>query len=412
MNFRPPAVVRSLASCYSPEALRKVRFHPCRSRSSTGRAFSAIQNCQRQSQAGDPQHIAGESGLTDGRPQRKGARLPKGKTSLRRVAVEAQRTREGFIRGKGKRRFVDPDAPAKTVTAYCAAEQYNIHTAAQLLRNEGHELDPFKTSLYPQVIHVRLYAPFGSVTPTGEDFGDLFVFSSGTLVTWGLRERVATDFVYKTLRPAAQGDHVGMMETEDLEYLEDPSHEESQMIGDTIILGSEGKSSRSDDHMQRGLSDDETDRHEVDTILAKIAFSSGLARSAKLAVLEALLDNYFDSTRDIPAKLSRGSKLPFKRSFILQKTGELLSVRAQLNLYSELTDTSPDLFWESRQELGLEMYYDQVGKALDVGPRIEALNDRMDYAQEIASVLRERLSEKRSHELEVCSTEATKRLWN
>jgi uncharacterized Rmd1/YagE family protein len=98
--------------------------------------------------------------------------------------------------------------------------------------------------------------------------------------------------------------------------------------------------------------------------------------------------------------LGLGSRLPFSRPFILRKTGELLSIRAQLNLYGELTDSLPDLFWDSRHELGLEGYYDLVGKALDVGVRIKVLNEKMDYAQEIASVLRETLSERHSLRLE------------
>lgn len=50
--------------------------------------------------------------------------------------------------------------------------------------------------------------------------------------------------------------------------------------------------------------------------------------------------------------------------------------------------------------MGLEEYYEQVGMALDVGVRIKVLNERMDYASEIAAVLRERLSERHSTELE------------
>jgi uncharacterized Rmd1/YagE family protein len=134
--------------------------------------------------------------------------------------------------------------------------------------------------------------------------------------------------------------------------------------------------------------------------LAKIAFSSGLARSTKLAVLETMLGKYFESMRTIPTTLSRGLKLPFDRSFMLQKTGELLELRAQLNHYSELTDSLPDLFWDSKYELGLEGYYDQVGRALDVGVRIKTLNEKMDYAQEISTILRQTLSEKHSIHLE------------
>lgn len=85
---------------------------------------------------------------------------------------------------------------------------------------------------------------------------------------------------------------------------------------------------------------------------------------------------------------------------MLQKTGELLELRAQLNHYSELTDSLPDLFWDSKHELGLEGYYDQVGRALDVGVRIKTLNEKMDYAQEIASILRQTMSEKHSIYLE------------
>lgn len=118
------------------------------------------------------------------------------------------------------------------------------------------------------------------------------------------------------------------------------------------------------------------------------------------SVLESLLNSYFLATRSIPQKLSLGGRLPFTRSFILQKTGQLLNIRAQLNLYSELADSLPDMFWDSRHELGLEGYYDQVGKTLDTNIRIKTLNDRMDYAQEIASILRQQLSEQHGVRLE------------
>jgi len=60
----------------------------------------------------------------------------------------------------------------------------------------------------------------------------------------------------------------------------------------------------------------------------------------------------------------------------------------------------PDIFWDSPTQLGLSDYYDEVGKALDVSVRIRALNEKLNYASEIASVLRERLSEKHSTGLE------------
>ncbi|PVI03284.1 DUF155-domain-containing protein [Periconia macrospinosa] len=342
--------------------------------------------------------------VDDGAATRKGARKNAGKTSsLRRVAVEAQRSR-GFVKGRGNKRFVDPDVDTKTVTAYCGAETYNISSAARLVKQHGYEIDPFNTGLYPQVIHLQTTEKPSEV----KDFqrGDIFIFPSGTVVAWNVREREMLNLVQRVLVPAAEGSHLDLLETEDLEYLEDPTMENSEVVGDTIILGTKAEAEVSDASKET-VGEGVDQRHEIDTILAKIAFSSGLARSTKLAVLESLLSSYQHSTRQIPVMLAkgetislRGKNMPFTRSFILRKTGELLSIRAQLNLYSELTDSLPDIFWDSRHELGLGEYYDQVGRALDVGVRIKVLNEKIGFAQEIASVLRETLSEKHGLRLE------------
>lgn len=327
-------------------------------------------------------------------------------TSLRRVAVEAQRSRHAFIRRSGKRHFVDPDAETKEVAAYCAAEQYNIHIARRLLKQEGYGIDPCHTGLYPQVIHIQTSNHVDTDPATqgrqASGCGDVFVFPSGTVVAWNVPEKVTQTLVNRILLPAAENPHPETIEVEDLEYLEDSSRDTSQIVSETIILGTKASNHSLQEDSPRidALTSLSSEQSEVDTILAKIAFSSGLARSTKLAVLENLLSSYFHSTRSIPLILSRGSKLRFTRSFILRKTGELLSIRAQLNLYSELTDSLPDLFWDSPSSLGLSDYYDEVGGALDVEVRIKVLNEKMDYASEIASVLRERLSEKHSTGLE------------
>ena len=330
--------------------------------------------------------------------KRKTARLPGTKTSLRRVGLEAQRSKAGLPK-PGANAVEAADQTPKLVTAYAVADQFDLFKVADILRSKGYEPDPLDTGLFPQVVHVQIpiSSVYRSTNPAAKDLssrevGDVFVFPSGTLVTWALPDGFTSYFANRTLRPAADNLHKEPIESEDLDYVEDSNRESSLIRGDTIILGTKGPA-RDDEE----LSDQQGSQcQSVDTVLTKIAFSSGFARSTKLAVLETNLSTYLASTADIPALLSKGSRLPFKlsRGFILRKTGQLLLLRAQLNLYSELIDSLPDLFWDSRHELNLENYYDQVGRALDVGIRIKVLNEKMDYAAEIATVLRERLSEK------------------
>ncbi|GIK01554.1 hypothetical protein Aspvir_005592 [Aspergillus viridinutans] len=349
---------------------------------------------QKQSKNGD---LSQELFSETQKQRRRGARNPAAPTSLRRVAVEAQRSKDGIL---SKAQLKEQGIyQTKEVTAYAVAEQFDIRKVRDILQEKGFEPDPFQTGLFPQVVHIQV--PIDSIRRvsnpattdlSSDEVGDVFVFPSGTVVAWSLPEGFTSFLATRTLLPAAEGAHIEHLETEDLEYIEDPQRENSSIKGDTIILGTKSDSGDPESKL--------VGQQSVDTVLTKVAFSSGLARSTKLAVLETLLANYFESTRTIPTLLSQGSRLPFTRDFILRKTGQLLSVRAQLNLYSELTDSLPDLFWDSRHELGLEGYYEQVGRALDVGIRIKLLNEKMDYAQEIASVLRERLSETHGLRLE------------
>ena len=370
--------------------------------------------------------LAQQDAKSENPPQatkRKSTRSPAAKNSLRRVAVEAQRSRDGKellktpIVGQqfSKVRFgIDALEPIKavlitsfgpqTVTAICAAEEYDIAHIARILESFGHQLDPYGTELYPQVVHVALPVQTSLSGPEDSAWstGDLFVFPSGTVVAWDVPETVLSSLVSKALLPAAQFP-LSKVEEEDLEYVEDSKKENSIIRGDRIILGTKPAPNQIEGAVNVQTSSNSLEMSQsrnLDTVLAKIAFSSGLARSTKLAVLESLLSDYFESTRSIPSVLSHGGRMPFTRSFISQKTGQLLSIRAQLNLYSELTDSLPDLFWDSRHELGLEGYYDQVGRALDTNIRIKVLNEKMDYAQEIASVLRQQLSEKHGVRLE------------
>ncbi|KAF4436893.1 RMD1 required for meiotic division [Fusarium acutatum] len=299
--------------------------------------------------------------------KRKPTRSNTAKNSLRRVAIIAQQPKRGATAPGNP-----SDEPSNVVSATCVAESFKMPVVLEILSSHGFDIDPDGTGFDAnEVVHAR-----------GVNGGDIFVFPSGTIVTWSLPPDVVTRQI---MRAAEEAHSIESREFEDLEFTTDTNREASVLKGDVIVLGTRKEHKEAD---------------KLDTTLAKVAFSSGLARSTKLAVLETALTSYFESTRNIPALLSQGAGIPLGRKFILQKTGELLSLRARLNHYSELTDSLPDIFWDTSSDLGLEGYYEQVGRALDVNVRIRALNQKMDYAAEIASVLREMSSEQHGTRLE------------
>ncbi|KAK5661732.1 hypothetical protein OQA88_9832 [Cercophora sp. LCS_1] len=302
-------------------------------------------------------------------PQNK--RKPPLKNSLHRVAIVAQK-------GVPTKAPASPSTTSvpesSTLTAVCVAESFDMDHVATILANHGFELDPDGTGFEAsEVVHAR-----------GLNQGDIFVFPSGTVVTWALSVDVVSTLSTTLLLPAAEGPlSASDKEVEDLDFVEDPEQDQSRVSGDVVVIGAKREVEAGD---------------RLDTTLAKIAFSSGLARSTKLAVLESSLMRYLESTRHIPDQLSQGLQAPLSRALILRKTGELLNLRSQLNHYNDLTDALPDIFWDSEEKL--ETYYAKIGKALDVGVRIKTLNDKMTYAQEVVAVAQQVLdiSEKMSSE--------------
>jgi len=163
--------------------------------------------------------------------KRKNVRSPGGKASLRRVAAEAQRSRENVTT---PRQTMDGDENPQ-VTAVTAADQFDMEAVARILRSHGFPLNPDETDFeQDEIIHTR-----------GVNNGDIFVFPSGTVVAWGLPEDVVIDLGTKTLLPAAVRPHVTQLEIENLEYAEDDKRDASGIKGDVITLGTKTESAAS-----------------------------------------------------------------------------------------------------------------------------------------------------------------------
>ncbi|OTA52923.1 hypothetical protein K449DRAFT_390625 [Hypoxylon sp. EC38] len=261
----------------------------------------------------------------------------------------------------------------RTITSICVAQSFDMDEVQEILRFHAFELDPDGAEFDPTgVVHAR-----------GINNGDIFVFPSGTVVAWSVPADALMTLATKQLIRAAELPHIDRLEMEELEFVPDETRDTSYMKGEVVVLGTRAQ---------------ELENDRLDTTLAKIAFSSGLARSPKLAVLENQAIEYFESSKNNLDFVQGGLEHKLKRSSVLKMTGQLLSLRSQLNHYSDITDQLPDMFWDS--ESNLENYYNQISTVLDIRQRISILNKKIDYGFENASVLREMVSEKYGHRLE------------
>ncbi|KAJ3016195.1 UNVERIFIED_CONTAM: hypothetical protein HDU68_012372 [Siphonaria sp. JEL0065] len=243
-------------------------------------------------------------------------------------------------------------------SAFSTAESYDFNELLPILEDK-YILLPF---IADDVFHIRLQDAIND--------SEAFFFNNGVVVTWGTTDSQIEELLLVANQVGLQKYHD--LEVEWFDYSIDTEHH-GGILNDTIIIGS----------------DLPADQY-------KLAFSSGLARSAKLASLENLLDAHLHKNRAIPDLLLKGKKLPLGRHAILKSLGELFSLRGHVNLHSELLDL-PDFCWSSPK---MEDAFSSISRNLDVRARIAIFNKKLDYANELAEVLRNHLHEEHSLKLE------------
>lgn len=223
-------------------------------------------------------------------------------------------------------------------------------------------------------LQIQVLIPNEILHFTYEKENDVLVLSNGSIVVWGLDE----SNVEKKILPLLEEYMVSVYpfpESEDMDYVE-TDQLDSTLEEDIIVINSV-------DHEQE--------------MLDKAAFSSGLSRSTRLAIIETSLERHISQTRKLSENLSVGKKLNLTEKELLRSTGRLFLLRGKLNLYSELIEI-PDLYWS---EPNLEKIYRQISSNLDITPRISILNKKLDYATDESRALMSTLNDEKGTRLEM-----------
>ena len=115
--------------------------------------------------------------------------------------------------------------------------------------------------------------------------------------------------------------------------------------------------------------------------LLQLSVAHALAQSTLLAHYESLAARILSSpqTRSIPQQLASTGVLALKRKDALRLTGRLFTLRRDVNLVSNVLDV-PELFWD---EASLKALYDAVREYLEIGPRVQVLNEKIAVAEDL-----------------------------
>ncbi|KAF8071930.1 hypothetical protein FPV67DRAFT_1483191 [Lyophyllum atratum] len=225
--------------------------------------------------------------------------------------------------------------------------------------------------------------------------GEIFVFSNGSFVCWGLGEKDSQRFAAEVIdrTPGIKVAPLAEAETEELEFVVDPI-EDTRIQGDLIILGQMTPLSSA----QALPANLPPMALPEDTLLARYAYSQALSRSTALSALEVSLDEYLTSMAQLPHSLMTTGKPGMGRTALIKKLGELMKFRQGLNLNRENFSDVPDFYWAEPE---LERHFNSMTEALDVKERTTSLNDKITYAAEAQSVLRQLLTESSTHSMEL-----------
>ncbi|OUM68322.1 hypothetical protein PIROE2DRAFT_32242, partial [Piromyces sp. E2] len=199
---------------------------------------------------------------------------------------------------------------------------------------------------------------------------EAYIFAEGTVVSWGPEESENLKLLNKIKKGEIK--RLKIHEYEWFNYVEN-NNIPGGMKDDIVYIGN-------------AISPDQ----------AKLAFSTGFSRSVKLSVLEDLLDQYLYKNKWIPDYLTRGKRLPLSRTQVLQRIGELFQLRGSANLYTDLLDT-PDFCWSSDQ---LADYFSNISRVLEIRSRMNIYNRKLDYANDMSSLMKSHLKERHNFKLE------------
>nr|XP_020661446.1 required for meiotic nuclear division protein 1 homolog isoform X1 [Pogona vitticeps]XP_020661528.1 required for meiotic nuclear division protein 1 homolog isoform X1 [Pogona vitticeps]XP_020661614.1 required for meiotic nuclear division protein 1 homolog isoform X1 [Pogona vitticeps] len=255
--------------------------------------------------------------------------------------------------------------------AYATADEYHLGSLCLDLTSSGYvEI----TTLPRDAANVLVIGTEHAMK--NFDPGMVFFFREGSVVFWNVKEETMKSIMRVLEKHEVQPYEISLIhwENEEINYRREGGL--SKLHRGEITISSE-------------LDTDEA-------TLEKFAFSNALCLSVKLAMWEASVDNFIESIQSIPEILKSRKKMKLSQADVMQKIGELFSLRHRINLSSDLLIT-PDFYWDREH---LEQLYDKMYQFLSIHRRVKVVNEKLQHCTELTDLMRNHLSERHALRLE------------
>lgn len=268
-----------------------------------------------------------------------------------------------------------------SVIAYNLSQELKIEKAHKLLENfKEYQINYLPDDLQDEAIVLSLKTDISdnSTKPLATPLHDVFLFREGSIVFWGVPYDQQRRILYglSSLKIDPYSSELIQEEREHLNYSYVNSIEKSRMSRDIVQLATKQK---------------------LDSLkLDQFAFSHAVTLSVKLAIWEAMLDQYIESVSGITDDMKSGKRLQLTRDQVFRKTGEIYELRHNINLSSDLLDL-PDIYWDRPNQ---EVIFSSVASFLNIKKRTSVINEKLNNCCELMNLLAGHMNDRHHIRLE------------
>lgn len=234
----------------------------------------------------------------------------------------------------------------RALEIYCLCQCNNYSFDALRMRLE----QEYEVFVFRNVLQLRFH------------HGEIVIFNYGVVVFWNINKEERAKHLL-ILVEFMQGPLAGLQDD------------------DFTYSLNESNSSIKDDHIFLS-------NHDV---MTRLAISHGIAQSTKLGQYEALIQNTITSTENIPRNIANNGKSGLRRKELAKLRGFLFLTKSNVMLNYDLLDI-PELFWQYPE---LQSYYSMVADYLEINPRVEVLNKKLETIQDLLEMISD--EQKHSH---------------